>query len=252
VHEKDEEREADMRTILEMKNATISFGGIKAVQNISFQIDRGEVLGLIGPNGSGKSTCVNLITGVYLLDSGEIYFKEHLIPQKMKLYERARLGMARTFQTPKPYTNMNVYDNVLATALLKNNFEEAHKKTRHVLKLTELAPLQGMMSGKLPIEKRKWLDLARAMVTDPELIMMDEAMAGLNAQEMNNSLELVRRINAEGVSVLFIEHVMRAVIALCHRCVVLNSGELLAIGEPREVLSRPEVLDAYIGEGDKE
>ena len=241
-----------MSTILELKNASISFGGIKAVQNVSFKMEKGEILGLIGPNGSGKSTCVNLITGVYQLDDGEIYFKENLIPRNLKVHQRAQMGMARTFQTPKPYSNMTVYDNVLATALLRYSFEDAHKKTKDILELTELISISHMMSGKLPIEKRKWLDLARAMATDAELIMMDEVVAGLNTQEMLNSLELVKRINTEGVSVLFIEHVMKAVVSLCDRCVVLNTGQLLAEGEPREVLNRKEVVEAYIGEGVKE
>lgn len=237
--------------VLEVKDIAISFGGIKAVQGVSFEVKRGEILGLIGPNGSGKSTCVNLISGVYKVDSGKIIFDGKEVPTKLGIDGRSRIGMSRTFQTPKPFGHMSVYDNVFAIALLKNNFKEAARKTDHILKLAGLSECKDMISAKLPIEKRKFLDLARCMATDPKIIMMDEVMAGLNSTEMQDSIELVRNISKEGVSILFIEHVMRAVVSLCDRVVVLNRGKLLAEGPTEEVLKRQDVIDVYIG-GNKE
>ena len=236
-----------MNALLEVKNISISFGGIHAVQGVSFYVEQGEILGLIGPNGSGKSTCVNLISGVYTPDSGEIIFDGRRLTEKDTVPARAHLGMGRTFQTPKPFGNLTVYDNVFSIALQKYSFGEAAKKTREILESLELWEMREMMSTKLPIEKRKWLDLARILSLDPKLIMMDEVMAGLNPAEILDSVELVKRINEKGITILFIEHVMRAVVNVCNRVVVLNEGQLLSEGEPREVLKREEVIKAYIG-----
>lgn len=238
-----------MDTILSLKDVSISFGGVHAVNHVSFDIGKGELVGLIGPNGSGKSTTVNLISGVYKVDGGEIYFKGKKVPAHMDITHRSRLGMGRTFQTPKPFGNLTVFDNVMSIALLKDGFREAAAKTNAVLERTRLASVQDMLSSKLPIERRKWLDLARILVTGADFIMLDEALAGLNSAEMDESLELVRQINDDGVTILFIEHIMRAVVKLCNRVVVLNDGSLLCEGEPSEVLKRPEVIEAYIGGG---
>lgn len=233
--------------LLETKGLSISFGGIKAVQNLDFHIDKGEILGLIGPNGSGKSTTVNMISGVYHQDSGQVFFKGQEIPKKMSIAKRAQLGLGRTFQTPKPFGNLTVYENVKAIALQKCSFKEADEKARRILEMTELDKYSNILSSEISIEKRKWLDLARVLITDPELIMMDEVMAGLNPSEMENSLKLVKRINDEGVTVLFIEHVMKAVVTLCNRTIVLNQGCLLAEGDPQTVLRDPKVVAAYLG-----
>lgn len=233
--------------LLETKGLSISFGGIKAVQNLDFYIDKGEILALIGPNGSGKSTTVNMISGVYHQDNGQVFFKGKEVPKKMSIAKRAQLGMGRTFQTPKPFGNLSVFDNVYAIALQGRGFKEAEQKANEVLKLMELDSYRDILSSELSIEKRKWLDLARVMITEPELIMMDEVMAGLNPSEMENSLKLVKRINDEGVTVLFIEHVMKAVVSLCNRAIVLNQGCLLAEGDPQTVLRDPKVVAAYLG-----
>lgn len=238
-----------MRPLLEVKDIAIAFGGVKAVQGVSFVVQPGEILGLIGPNGSGKSTCVNLITGVYPLDAGEIIFDGRPIERKMSIPQRAHLGMGRTFQTPMPFGNLSVYENVFAIALQKYSFKEADQKTLAILDMVDLLGPKDLISTSLPIEKRKWLDLARILALDPKLIMMDEVMAGLNPSEIVDSIEMVRRINGTGITILFIEHVMRAVVDVCHRVVVLNEGKLLSEGEPNEVLKRQEVIDAYIGGG---
>lgn len=240
----------DKDKLLEVKDLSISFAGIKAVQDLDFHIDRGEVLALIGPNGSGKSTTVNMISGVYTPDRGHMVFNGHELNNRQTIAQRAHFGMGRTFQTPKPFGNLTVYDNIFTIALQGRTFKQAAEKTDEVLELSKLAPLKNMSSSKLSIEKRKWMDLARVMVTDPKLIMMDEVMAGLNPAEMEESLELIREINRRGISVLFIEHVMKAVVSVCTRAIVLNHGRLLYEGEPNEVLSNPLVIEAYIG-GDK-
>lgn len=236
-----------MGNILEVRNIKKSFGGIHAVRDVSFDIREGEILSLIGPNGSGKSTCVNLISGMYSLDAGTVTFKGTDI-SKMKPERRVALGIGRTFQTPKPFTNISVYDSVFTVALLYNQtFDEAEEATVKILEDTKLLQFKDMKSGKLPIEMRKWLDLARVLATKPTLIMFDEVMAGLNPMELDDSLELIRKVNEAGVSILFIEHVMRAVMKISHRVIVLDEGRLLAEGLPQDVLNNPEVIKAYIG-----
>lgn len=235
-------------SLLEIKNISRSFGGVKAVQEVSFQVDRGEALGLIGPNGSGKSTTVNLVCGVYSIDEGEIVFDGKKLTARDDPKDRARLGLCRTFQTPRPFGKLSVYENVFAVALLDNTFSDAHKETVQVLKTTELYRYRDMLSSKLPIEKRKWLDLARILVTKPKLIMLDEVMAGLNGTEMDSSIELVKRINSEeGIAIVVIEHIMKAILSICTRTVVLNEGRVFAEGGPEDVLNRPDVINAYIG-----
>ena len=236
-----------MGRLLDVKNLSISFGGIKAVQDLNFHINTGEILALIGPNGSGKSTTVNMISGVYIQNTGTIFFDGKEISPKMSIADRAKLGISRTFQTPKPFAHLSVYDNIYTIALQKNSKAQAAELTDEVLNLTKLYDLKDMKSGKLSIEKRKWMDLARCMATKPKIIMMDVVMAGLNPSEMESSLDLVRAINKEGITVLFIEHVMKAVVSVCTRAIVLNQGKLLCEGEPREVLNNPDVVAAYLG-----
>ena len=190
-----------MENILEAKDISISFGGVKAVQHLSFDIHKGEILGLIGPNGSGKSTVVNLISGVYKLDTGTIIFDGKEIPHDEGIAARARRGMGRTFQTPKPFSALSVYENVYITALQKHDAKGAAEMTEKILKETEL----------------------------------------------------IRYLNQKlGVSLLFIEHVMKAVLQICTRCVVMEEGKLLAEGDPAEVLSRKEVIAAYLGSEEEE
>jgi len=237
-----------MEQILEIKGLKKTFGGVHAVADVSFSVSKGEMMGLIGPNGSGKSTCVNLISGVYTCDSGEVLFCGRNI-LKYSIPRRARLGIGRTFQSPKPFTGISVYNSVFTVAHQHNSFKHAAIKTREVLEMTDLYGNRDMPSEKLSIELRKWLDMARILVTEPKLIMLDEVMAGLNPIEMNESIELVRRINETGVTIVFIEHVMKAVVSLCKRIVVLNEGRVLCDGLPDDVMTNHDVIAAYLGEG---
>lgn len=240
-----------MKKLLEVKDLCISFSGIKAVQHLSFEIEQGEIVGLIGPNGSGKSTTVNMISGTYISDSGEIIFGGYALKKKDSIAQRSRMGIGRTFQTPKPFGNLTVYDNIFSITLQKYGFREAQEKTKEILGLSHLDYLSDALSSNLSIEKRKWLDLARVLATEPKLIMMDEVMAGLNPNEMDESLELVYEINRRGISILFIEHVMRAVVSVCTRAIVLNEGKLLYNGTPNNALNDSSVIAAYIGGGNK-
>lgn len=240
-----------MDKLLTINKLDKSFGGVHAVNNVSIEVGKGEILGLIGPNGSGKSTMVNLISGVCPADSGEIIYENQNIT-KLTVPKRASLGIGRTFQSPKPFTNLTVHESVLTIALLYNKrMKDALIKTEEILEITGLKNLTGVLSGKLPIEKRKWLDLARILAINPKLVMLDEVMAGLNPSEMEESINLVEKINRQGITVIFIEHVMKAVIRLCSRVVVLNEGSLLSQGDPSKVMEEEAVIKAYLGGGYK-
>ena len=239
-------------SLLEVKNLSISFGGIRAVQEFTFHVEKGEILALIGPNGCGKSTTVNLISGLYKPDGGTILFNGAELQKKQTVAQRSRMGIGRTFQTPKPFGHMSVYDNIFSIALQRHGFKEANQKASEILEMFDMTKLRNELSSKLPIEKRKWLDLARVMATGPSFVMMDEVMAGLNPNEMQESLELVRSINKRGVTILFIEHVMRAVVSVCTRAVVMNEGKFLFEGSPESALNDQSVIEAYIGGKNKE
>jgi len=234
--------------LLEIEDLSISFGGIKAVRNVNFEIRKGEILGLIGPNGAGKSTIVNLISNIYKPDKGVIRFEGKELSPKIGTAQRAKMGITRTFQTPKPFGNLNVYENIYTIALQGRSSSEADLKTKEILNKTDLSNYENFQSIKLPIEKRKFLDMARILALDPKLIMMDEVMGGLNPSEMDESFKMVKRLNAEGITILFIEHVMRAVVNVCSRLVVVNNGQFLCSGVPTDVLKRQDVIEAYLGE----
>ncbi len=234
-------------TILEVKNLYKAFGGVKAVHDVSFHLDAGEILGLIGPNGSGKSTMVNLINGTYSPDAGDVLFEGRSI-LKYSIGQRFHMGISRTFQTPKPFTGLSVFDSVYTVALQDQSYAEAKKRSLEILKMMDLADLCAVPCQKLPIEKRKWLDMARILVSKPKILMLDEVMAGLNPSEIEASVKLVRRVNETGISIIFIEHVMQAVVQLSHRIVVLNEGRYLCEGSPETVMNDARVVKAYLGE----
>ena len=239
-----------MHEQLTLRNVKKSFGGVHAVDGVSFDVYQGEILGLIGPNGSGKSTIVNLISGVYSIDSGEIQFEGTLL-NKLSIPKRVHLGIGRTFQSPKPFTGLTVFESVYIIALQSLSYSEAARKTMDILETTDLADVKDWRSEQLPIERRKWLDMARILATDPKIIMLDEVMAGLNPSEIESSVKMVRRLNEKGITILFIEHVMKAVVNLCTHIVVLNEGKLLCSGSPQEVMNDPSVINAYLGGGMK-
>jgi len=236
--------------ILEIRDLCKFFGGVKAVNHVSFCLEEGEILGLIGPNGSGKSTTVNLISGIYAPDGGDVIYQgESLL--RYSIPQRSHKGIGRTFQTPKPFLGLSVFDSVYTIALQFGTYRQAAERTNEILKMTELDELAPLKCDKLPIEKRKWLDMARILATTPKVIMLDEVMAGLNPSEIDESIGLIKRINEQGVSIIFIEHVMRAVTSLSHRIVVLDEGKFLCEGTPETVMNDPRVIEAYLGGGHK-
>ena len=242
------------RKIMELKSVHKSFGGVHAINDLSFSIYEGEILGLIGPNGCGKSTCVNLMTGVYIQDKGEIiYYQEDESTEflkKQSVPDRAHMRIGRTFQTPKPFTELTVFENIYTVSMLYNkSMKAAKKEAEEITEFMQLADIADVRCTKLPIEKRKWLDMARVLAQKPRILMLDECLAGLTPSEMDVSLEIVRKINRTGVTILFIEHVMSAVTKLCKRVVVMEEGHFMTEGIPEEVMKKPEVIRAYLGEG---
>jgi len=243
----------DNKPIIQVKGLDKSFAGVHAVNNFSFEIYEGEILGLIGPNGCGKSTSVNLMTGVYTQDSGEIIYydrkgNKHILKDQAPP-ARAKLGIGRTFQTPKPFSDMTVFENVYTVAMLYNKtLKESRAKAEEIIDFVGFNDIAHEKCSKLPIEKRKWMDMARVLAINPRILMLDECLAGLTPSEIEESLEIVRKINSQGITILFIEHVMSAVVNLCERVLVMLEGRFLMEGNPNDVMREPDVIRAYLGE----
>ena len=245
--------ESDRKRVFEVKNIDKSFNGLHAVDTFSFDVYEGEILGLIGPNGCGKSTSVNLMTGLYKLDGGEIIYHAADGSRHVLINEpppvRARMGIGRTFQTPKPFSDMTVFDNIYTVAMLYNkSLKEARRETEEIIDFVGFNDIAKQKSTKLPIEKRKWMDMARVLASKPRIMMLDECLAGLTPGEIDESLDIVRKINKQGITILFIEHVMSAVEKLCERVVVMLEGRFLTEGVPADVMKMPDVIHAYLGE----
>lgn len=236
-----------MEKILDVKNATKKFGGLTANEDVSFYIEKGEIVGLVGPNGAGKTTLFNSISGVHQLTSGAVFFDGFDITKK-KAYEIAKLGIGRTFQIPQTLVDLKVYENVLIGALCHtDNMDIALKKTSEVLNFCGLNQLHDVRAGELNVPLRKRLEIARALATEPKLLLLDETMSGLNATERKDAIDLIQKVNQSGISILLIEHNMDVVMTVSHKVVVLVSGKLLMIGSPEEVTTNPVVIDAYLG-----
>ena len=235
-------------SFLEIRKVSMFFGGLSAIKDVSFNLIRGEILGLIGPNGAGKTTIFNVVNGFYNPSRGDIFFKDQKI-SGLKPNQICKRGLARTFQVVKPLRRMSVLDNVIASAFLRaKDKKEAGEIADEILRFTGLYEDRGMLSKGLPLGKRKRLEIARALATRPELLLLDESFAGLNPSELDESINIIRKIRERGITIMIIEHHMKVIMSLSDRIVVLNYGEKIAEGTPQEIRNNPSVVEAYLGE----
>jgi branched-chain amino acid transport system ATP-binding protein len=236
--------------ILEATGLNKAFGGLTATSQVDFHVEEGEILGLIGPNGAGKSTLFNLISGAIPLDSGKIVFDGQTV-SGMKPNQICRLGLGRTFQTAKNFAGMPVHQNVMVGALFGKKGQSAAaaaKTVDEVLAFVGLSEFRDRQIPDLPLAYQKRVEVARALATKPKLIMLDEMMAGLNPTEVTEAMALVTKIRDSGITVIMIEHVMRAIMSICNRIVVLHHGAKIAEGTPEEISTSKTVIEVYLGE----
>jgi branched-chain amino acid transport system ATP-binding protein len=234
--------------LLETRGVWQRFGGLVANSDVSISVEPGEIVGLIGPNGAGKSTLFNLIAGVLPPTQGSIWFNGEDITH-LPAAERCQRGIARTFQVVKSFETMTVIDNVIVGALIRTTvMREARRKAHEVLEFCGLAGRADVLASQLiPSEKRR-LEVARALATEPKLLLLDECLTGLTPMEAQSGVELVRQVRTTGVTVLMVEHVMEIVMPLVDRVIVLNLGKVLVEGKPLDVVRHPEVISAYLGD----
>jgi branched-chain amino acid transport system ATP-binding protein len=234
--------------LLSLERVTKRFGGLTAVREVSLEVRGGDLLGIIGPNGAGKTTLFNVIAGYYRPEEGRIAFDGREVTG-WPAHEIARLGLTRTFQIVKPFGNLSVLDNVMIGALTRRpTVREARADAERVIDTCGLSPHATAAARALPLALRKRLEVARALATRPRLLLLDEVMAGLNPTELTAMVQLIRRLHADGLTLIVIEHIMAAMMRLARRIVMLHHGEKLAEGTPREIVADRRVIDAYLGE----
>jgi branched-chain amino acid transport system ATP-binding protein len=237
--------------ILEGQGVTKYFGGLAAVSNVDFHVDQGEIVGLIGPNGAGKTTLFNLISAALPVNSGEIKFKGERL-NGLKPHQICRMGVSRTFQETKVFSNMSVLQNVLVGAFFgtptRVSGAAAASEATQALGFVGLSAMSATPIKDLTLVNQKRVEVARALATKPELLLLDELMAGLNPAEVSEAMELVTRIRDKGITILMVEHVMRAIMGICGRIIVLHHGEKIAEGTCNEISCNKTVIDIYLGE----
>jgi branched-chain amino acid transport system ATP-binding protein len=238
-----------MAALLEVEELCKSFSGVRAAQNLTFSVAEGEIVALIGPNGAGKTTCFNMIVGVHRPDTGTVRLDGKRIDGQ-RPDQICRAGIGRTFQLVKPFAGLTVLDNVIVGALnARPKVDEARKLAGEVLDILGLSGKREHPAASLTLPERKRLEVARALATGPRLLLLDEVMAGLRPTEVDLMVQVLRDLNAaRGITILLIEHVMRAVVTLSRRVIVMHHGELIAQGTPDEVTRDPAVIESYLGE----
>jgi len=237
-----------MSQLLATQNLTKTFGNLTAVDSLTFDVEEGEILGMMGPNGAGKTTVFNLITGVYKPSGGKILYKGKDVTH-LPAAQRCRLGIGRTYQIPRPFENMTVFENLLVGAEYGANLKgkEARAEAIEVLEFTGLLPKKYLFAGKLPLLDRKRLELARALATQPTLLLIDEVAAGLTEAEVENLLQIVKSIQQKGITIIWVEHVMMMMNKGVDRLLVINGGRWLMCGDPKECMESKEVHEVYLG-----
>ena len=235
-------------TLLAVESVSKSFRGLRAVADASFDVEEGGIVALIGPNGAGKTTIFNVVAGVYAPDGGSITLGGQRI-DGLRPYQVCAAGIGRTFQVVKPFAGLTVLDNVIVGALKREpRVAQARRDALDILEKLGLAPRCDQPAASLTLPDRKRLEVARALATRPRLLLLDEVMAGMRPTECDRMVEVFQALNRDGLTILLIEHVMRAVMALAERVVVLNHGQIIANGTPAEVVHDPAVLECYLGE----
>ncbi len=233
---------------LVVNNLTKIFGGLTAVNQVSFEVKEGEIFGLIGPNGSGKTTIFNLISQFYNVSGGKIIFKGQDITNK-KTYQIAHLGIGRTFQVVKPLKRLSIKENVMAAAFAREStFSGAQKVAEEILDFCHLSGQAEMKAGGLPIGGRKRLEIAKALATRPYLLLLDETAAGLNPSELDEAVDIIKKIRSElGITIIIVEHIMKVIMTISDRIHAIAYGSTIAEGSPAEVAKNPTVIEAYLG-----
>lgn len=237
-----------MTVILEAEHLTKSFGGVRVVDDLSVSLVEGEALGVVGPNGAGKTTMLNLLTGMIHPDAGRVVFAGADISHRSP-NERCHAGLGRTYQIPKPFEGMTVFENVLVAGTYgrKKSEKASHELCARALHRTGLLPRANVLGESLSLLERKRLELARALATEPKVLLLDEIAGGLAEHEVQLVIETVKELRAEGISIIWIEHIVHALLAVVDRLIALDFGRLIAEGDPQTVINSPEVRDVYMG-----
>ncbi len=234
--------------ILQVENLTMKFGSLAAVDQVSLSVKQGEIIGLIGPNGAGKTTFFNCLTGYLAPQEGSIQFDGHRV-SGLRPNRICKLGLARTFQIVQVFREMTTWENVMLGAFCRtSNAAEAYEQALDTLKFTGLYEKRDARVGNLTIADHKRLEISKALATQPRLLMLDEAMAGLNATETNEAIELIRKIRGRGITLIIVEHVMEVIMSISERVVVFDSGKKIAEDVPEKIVKNPRVIEAYLGE----
>jgi branched-chain amino acid transport system ATP-binding protein len=234
--------------ILEAKNLTKSYGGVRVVDDLSVSLIEGEALGVVGPNGAGKTTMLNLLTGLVHPDTGTVVFAGRDV-SRMPPDERCHLGLGRTYQIPKPFEGMTVFENVLVGATYGRSRSEkaSYDICARALQRTSLLPQANALAESLSLLERKRLELARALATEPKVLLLDEIAGGLTEKEVLSLIDTIKQLRSEGITIIWIEHIVHALLAVVDRLIALDFGKLIAEGDPNTVINSPEVRDVYMG-----